>query len=311
MNASRFRYSGTPHGAALVAVLLVILAAVLIGGCSPRQGAAPTAANAPGTRVAAVVEAAAVEVQDTAGDSAAVVQDAVTTQALPTMLVVQTIVQEALPQPAPVRGPVSSPVAPAAVALIVRQEIISPAYYTKALQGFACPGDRSGPTVGIGGDLGMHTAARIRDDWDIHPSVDRLVLGSGQVGFGKCRAYRVREAAVRTPFELAETVFATKMLPAYHQLAARTFRDGWDLLPPNAQGSLTATVFVRGASMRDAPGSNMRAEMRQLRDECVPAGDVQCMARAYRAMCPRFEGRKDAAGLCARFVATAKLAVQA
>lgn len=300
----------TPHGSALIAVLLIILVAAL-SACAPRIAPAPAAATVTPPAVAAVVADAAIKVQDFAGDTADEVQESVIAQVIPVVLDTQQAVVEALPPPAPERSPVSSPVAPAAVALIVRHEIISPAYYTAKLQGFACPGDTSGPTIGVGSDLGVHTPTRIAADWSIHPHVGTLQLGSGQLGFGKCRAYRRAHADVRTPFEMAETVFATKMLPAYYDLAARAFRNGWDLLPPNAKGALTVTVFVRGAGMRDAKGSNKRAEMRELRDVCVPAGDVQCIARAHRAMCTRYEGRKDAAGLCKRFRETADLAVAA
>lgn len=287
---------------------LLVLCCVVLGvstGCNPRPAAPGTAPD--------VAIAVAVEVQDVAADSATTLQEAVTANVTPAVLAVQQIVQEALPPSAPQRGPVTTPVSPAAVALIVREEIISPAYFTKALQGFACPGKRSGPTVGIGGDLGVHTPARIRDDWSIHPRVDALALGSGVIGFAPCRAYRLQHMDVRTPFELAQEVFATKQLPAYYNLAAQTFRNGWDSLPPNARGAITATVYVRGAGMRDAPGSNMREEMRVMRDVCVPAGDAQCVARQHLAMCQRFSSRppKEAAGLCKRFTATAELAVQA
>ncbi|HTL15545.1 MAG TPA: hypothetical protein VL251_10710 [Thermomonas sp.] len=296
----------TPHGSALIAVLLFVLGA-LLSGCHPVAAPAPAPAAAP---AAPAVTAAALEAQDAVGDAAQDVREAAVAVVIPAALDAQQAVQDALPPPAPqVVGaqPAQPGVAPAAVALIVRQEIISPAYYTAKLQNFACPGERSGPTCGIGSDLGVHTPTRIRSDWSVHPQVDRLAQASGRVGFGACRAYRRANADIRTPFEMAQQVFATKVLPAYRDLAARAFRDGWDRLPPNAQGALVATVFVRGASMTGA----MRAEMRQLRDECVPAADVQCIAAAHLAMCQRFAGRQDAAGLCNRFRATAALAVQA
>lgn len=315
----------TPHGSAFQAVLLCI-AITLLAGCGqsteprdpPRADAGarevPAAATANGGAIPAgpvgeVVASVAAEAQDAVGDAAGEVQEAAVATVIPLALDAQTIVQETLPPPAPADrdAPVSAPVSPAAVALIVREEIISPAYYTAKLQNFACPGERSGPTCGIGSDLGVHTPTRIRADWSIHPQVDRLAQGSGQVGFGACRAYRRANADIRTPFAMAQQVFASRVLPAYHDLAARTFRDGWDRLPPDAQGALVATVFVRGAGMKGAK----RAEMRQLRDVCVPAGDVQCIARAHLDMCPRFEGRADGAGLCKRFRATAALAVRA
>lgn len=315
MNAPRFSYWGTPHGSALIAVLLLVLVAALCG-CRktdrPLAGPVATVATENPPAVAAVVADAAVETQDAVADAASEIREATTATVIPAVLDVQEIVQEALPAPAAERAPVSSPVSPAAVALIVRHEIISPGYYTAKLQGFACPGDTSGPTVGIGSDLGVHTPTRIASDWSIHPHVGTLMQGSGVIGFGPCRSYRRDHADVRTPFDMAQQVFATKVLPAYYNLAARAFRNGWDSLPPNAQGALTVTVFARGAGMRDPKGApGKRAEMRELRDICVPAGDVQCIARAHRAMCARYTGRKDAAGLCRRFRETADLAVAA
>lgn len=326
MSANRFNGWFTPHGSAVIAVLLVILIFAL-PACGSRteprdppradagSRAIPTAATATGGErpAGAVGDAVAALSADTQAAVASVAEETreSTTAVIPAMLDMQQAVQDALPpQPVDQVSPVA-PVSPAAVALIVRHEIISPGYYTANLQGFACPGDTSGPTVGIGSDLGVHTPTRIASDWSIHPHVGTLMRGSGVIGFGPCRGYRSAHADVRTPFATAETVFATKVLPAYYELAARAFRNGWDKLPPNAQGALTATVFVRGAGMRDAKGSNKRAEMRELRDVCVPAADVQCIARAHRAMCARYEGRKDAGGLCKRFRETAELAVRA
>lgn len=325
--SARLRDNFTPHGAALIAVLLIVLLALIAPGLTacaqanpvPRApqiaeaarlgnqaGATAAGGERPAVAVGDLVAALAADAQATGG-AAERVRVAAAEAALPAMLDMQQAIQSALPPPAATAAPATAPVAPAAVALIVRHEIISPGYYQAHLQGFACPGDISGPTLGIGYDLGMQTATRIRADWRAHPAAPRLATGSGVTGFGPCRAYRRANADIRTPFALAEEVFETASLPAYHALAARAFRDGWDGLPSNAQGALVATVYVRGAGMR----GEKRAEMRQLRDECVPAHDTQCIARAHRAMCARFEGRADAAGLCKRFRETAELAVRA
>lgn len=272
-----------------------------------QAGATAAGGERPAAAVGDLVAAVAADAQATAGGAAERVRVAAASAAVPAMLDMQQAIQSALPPPAAAGAPAPAPVSPAAVALIVRHEIISPGYYTARLQNFACPGDISGPTLGIGYDLGMQTATRIRADWRAHPAAPRLATGSGVRGFGPCRAYRRAHADIRTPFVLAEEVFETASLPAYHALAARAFRHGWDGLPPNAQGALVVTVYVRGAGMR----GESRAEMRQLRDECVPAHDTQCIARVHRAMCARFEGRADAAGLCKRFRETAELAVRA
>lgn len=286
--------------------VVILLLLLLACGCArPADVAQATETAAASVQQAAVAVAvpAALDVQAHVESTVSPVQDTVTAAAQ------ATTPADAPPQPEAAPAPASIPAA--AVALLVRHEIVSPAFYTARLQGFACPGPRSGPTAGIGSDLGVHTPARIRADWSIHPQVERMTTASGRVGFAPCRSWRGDHADIRTPYPLAREVFATRILPAYVDLAARTFRNGWDTLPPNAQGALVVTVYVRGASMRDAPGSQKREEMRRLRDVCVPAGDVQCIATAHRAMCARFEGRADAAGLCRRFRDTADLAVQA
>ena len=284
------------------ALAIVIL---LVSACAPASPA-PRGPHIAEAAVGDLVSAVAADAQATAGTAAERVRVAAASAALPAMLDMQQAIETALPPPAASSATAAAPVAPDAVALIVRHEIISPAFYTARLQGFACPGDISGPTIGIGYDLGMQTAARIRADWHAHPGVPALAAGSGEIGFGPCRNYRSAHAGIRTPLPLAQTVFEDTSLPTYHALTARTFRNGWDSLPPNAQGALVATVYVRGAGMR----GESRTEMRTLRDTCVPAHDVQCIAAAHRAMCARFEGRADAAGLCKRFLETAALAVR-
>lgn len=302
----------TPHGAALIVVLLVAL--VCLGtGCAPRPDAAvpapaAAAASLTGTGAVAVVADvagdAAEEVREGVADVAGDAQRDIAQIAAPAVVAFREAVQEALPPPVATGNPVS-PVSPAAVALIVRHEIIAPSFYNRALQGFACPGDRSGPTCGIGSDLGVQTRATIRDVWSIHPDVERMTTASRKVGFVACKTWRADHRDIRTPLPIAQQVFATKLLPRYYRMAAHAFRKTWHLLPPDAQGGLTATVYVRGASMEDAPGSQQRKEMRVIANDC--GADVHCIAAQHRAMCPRFAGRKDQAGLCKRFNDTADL----
>ena len=303
-------------------VTAALLAALLLASCgdkpaaapAPAPVAAPVAVDAPLSlppvqlaldNAADVAGDVTEEVREAVEDPIADVQREVAETAVPAIVALREAIQEALPTPVATGLPVSSPVSPAAVALIVRHEIISPAYYSKKLQGFACPGDRSGPTAGIGSDLGVQTRATIRDVWAIHPDVERMTTASRVVGFKPCRSWRLANIDVRTPLDLANEVFATKLLPRYERMAAHAFRKTWHLLPADAKGGLVATVYVRGAGMEDAPGSQQRKEMRVIRDEC--GADVHCIAAQHRAMCPRFAGRKDQAGLCRRLNDTAEL----
>lgn len=218
---------------------------------------------------------------------------------VPAIVDVREIVEEALP---PTTGALSPP-SPAAVALIVRYEISSPAYYVKRLQRPVWPGGASGVTWGVGYDGGHQTRQRIAGDWAEHPAAAELSTTAGIVG-QRARVVLPAYRHIVTPLEIAQSVFRDSTLPEYHALAARAFRDGWDHLPPDAQGSLTATVYNRGAGMT----GERRREMRVLRDECVPNGDIACMVVQFRSMCRIWRGTTVEAGLCARYEATARLA---
>jgi hypothetical protein len=340
MKASGFSSWSTPHGSALIAVLLVCVFALLaLSGCggntagggaspvaaaSPAGGSRPVAADPVPAIAAIAVHEATDAVADTAAqastaieDPAADAQEAVASIAAPVVLAVREAVEQVMPSPPPVAvpetGPVAALVSPAAVDLIVSFEVVSRPYYSKRLQGVVCPPRQSGPTRGIGWDDGHQTRNAIAAAWPMHPQLERILPASGQLGATKCNAYRRANLDIRTPLDMAERVFIETALPAYHALTARTFRNGWDRLPPNAQGALVATVYNRGAAMAAGKSPNdPRKEMRTLRDVCVPAGDVQCMAEQFLAMRrlwpPNSEGGK---GLQRRYTATAKLAVQA
>lgn len=266
----------------VTASLLAILTACIIG-CSRPPSPKP---NAPSAQ--AVVEISAAQT-DVAAD------------AVPTIVDVRDVVDAVAPPP---------PAAPCqthpdAVALIVRYEITSPTYYTARLQSPVWPGESSGVTWGIGYDGGQQTRSRIAADWRAHAQVDRLAATSGIVG-PPARALIPSLADVRTPYVMAADVFGASTLPSYCALAARTFARGWDLLPPLAQGVLTATIYNRGAGMQ----GERRREMRELRDECVPAGDVACIVRELRSMVRLWVGTPIEVGMRDRYEASATLAMR-
>ena len=215
---------------------------------------------------------------------------------------VRSAVQSVVP-PAPVVDRPQDEVSPAAVAHIVRWEITGQAYYNQRLRWPIWPGGASGVTWCIGYDGGHQTAPVIRRDWAEHAAVDRLATTAGVTG-AAAKAVLPRYRDIATSFDYCERIFRNVTLPAYQRLARRTFANGWGALPPDAQGSLTATVYNRGASM---VGSR-RDEMRKLRDVCVPKGDVHCMAVQYRAMCRIWRGTPNEAGLCGRYNDAARLA---
>jgi hypothetical protein len=219
--------------------------------------------------------------------------------AWPAIVQARDAVQQVIPPAALPRETVS----PAAADLAIRWEITSPSYYQKRLRRPVWPGGASGVTWCVGYDGGHQTRAVIARDWPTHKSAGRLVMTSGLTG-QTARAALPKFRDIETDYPDCESVFREVTLPVYQQLAKRAFRNGWDKLSPDAQGSLTITVSNRGDGMT----GDRRREMRALRDECVPAGDVGCMARQYRSMCRIWQGTDIGPGLCARYEDTARLA---
>lgn len=268
---------------------LAILTACL-SGCVPP--AAPQGVSSVDSTPASTAQAA-VEIAATQADVAAA--------AVPAIVDARDAVDAVAPTP----PPSGCQTHPDAVALIVRYEVTSPTYYTARLQSPVWPGEQSGVTWGIGYDGGQQTRSRIAADWRDHAQVDRLAATSGIVGL-PARTLIPSLADVRTPYVMAADVFGASTLPSYCALAARTFARGWDSLPPRAQGALIATIYNRGAGMQ----GDRRREMRELRDECVPAGDVQCIAREMHSMVRLWVGTPIEVGMRDRYEASAELALR-
>jgi hypothetical protein len=223
-------------------------------------------------------------------------QAAVAATVAPAVVAVREIVPE-LPAPVP------PTIHPAAVDLIVEFEVSSPAYYRSRLSGVYWPGGASGPTWGIGYDGGHQTRTRILDDWQTHEARQRLAETAGLTGnTARDRIPDWRD--ITTPFALASNVFAHASLPEYLRRAERAFGPSIDNVPATAEGALVSLVYNRGGSMT----GNARREMRAIRDRCLPAGDVDCIAAELRAMCRLWEGTPNGPGLCRRRNAEADLA---
>jgi hypothetical protein len=252
----------------LFAVLLPALV-TLLAGCSP---------------VEQVTSA-----QDVVRGAVSTAQTAAAEALLSPTLALQETVQEL---PAPTSPPVpTTAVASAAASLIIRWEVTSPKVYERKYRWPVWPGGASGVTWGVGYDGGHQTRTTIGRDWSSHPHVTTLAGTSGVVGVpAKQLASSMRE--VLTPYSLAYNVFLQATLPAYTAAARRPLGPGFDRLPPNAAAALVSLGYNRGWSMSGARNTEKRA----LRDECVPAGDVQCIANQLRAMkrlWPDVKGLRD------------------
>lgn len=187
------------------------------------------------------------------------------------------------------------PVSPASVDLIVRYEVGSQARYEARYQRPIWPGLHSGPTIGIGSDLGMQAEATIRATWAEHPQLDRLVIASGVAG-KPAKALTAMMQDVVTPWALALDTFERVELVRAWRIAARVFGDGYLALSGDAQGVLSSVVHNRGGS---TVGPSRR-EYRVIRDQCIPARDEQCIAEQIIAMCRLWRGGAFEKGLCGR-----------
>lgn len=232
-------------------------------------------------------------------------QLAIAELALPPVVAAREQIQRVAPPPV-VLAPVVPLVDGRAVQLIVHYEVTSPSFYQARLQGVIWPGGASGATWGVGYDGGHQTRPVIAQDWERHQQLEQLVGTAGITGT------RARDLArtlgnVVTAYGYAFEVFELASLPVYHSRARRAFGAGdFDRLPPAAAGALVSVVYNRGAGM----AGDTRREMRTIRDDCMPAVDVHCIAREIRAMCRIWRGTPNEAGLCRRRNDEAALALE-
>lgn len=192
-----------------------------------------------------------------------------------------------------------------AAAEISKHEVGSEQRYIRSYQRPVYPGYASGPTVGIGYDLGTQTAKTILDDWSAHKHHRRMATASGLLGETKARPWVAANQDIVVPWQLAVEIFRTRTIPKYYNQARNAFgREQFDRLPQGARDALTSLVFNRGPSMR----GSRRVEMRAIRDFCVPAQDVECIARNIESQCYLWQGSRVYNGLCRRRKQEAQMA---
>lgn len=270
-----------------------LLASLLLGCAESKQEAAQSVDSA----VASAAEAVAEQVVG--------VQAAGAEATVPVVLALRDAVDSITTEPLP--EPVAS-IDPAVVALVVRWEVGGPAQYARKYERPICPKGYSGPTIGIGGDLGTQTEREIRAAWGHHPDIEVMVTASGQTGPARCKAWlAANRDKVRVSYDDALAVFTTHDWPRYSAMASRAYRNGWDGLTYWHQSSLTSNGYNRGFSFL----GSRRIEMREIRDTCVPGNNAPCTAGQLRASCRVWDSQPDIRkGLCARRHAEADFAVR-
>jgi GH24 family phage-related lysozyme (muramidase) len=102
----------------------------------------------------------------------------------------------------------------------------------------------------------------------------------------------------------ALVVFRGSTVIKYRSIARRAFGEKFDLLPPFTQDSLVSLVYNRGASKT----GRSRLEIAIIADTCVPALDVECIAKNLEAMERIWKNSSIEVGMKRRRYAEAELA---
>ena len=153
----------------------------------------------------------------------------------------------------------------AAFDLIVAEEVSSQEVYTKRYRRPEWPGASSGPTVGIGYDLGQTDSKTIRADWlgiVSKPMLDVMAGCSGATGLaGKTKTAQVRNL-IDIPWESALAVHKQCVVPRW-EARVKAALPNTDKLSGDCFGALLSLVFNRGPSF-NSPGDRYR-EMRAIK----------------------------------------------
>ena len=155
------------------------------------------------------------------------------------------------------------------------------AYYDKFCRRPVLPDPehtQSGITIGIGYDLGQHTAPTFQDEWSDYLGWEPISVLTGVCGL---KGMHAKPHLARLRQFLAHT------LPRYWNLTRDAF-PGIEMSPPCVQEALLSVVFNRGASIQ----GERRREMCEIR-YFVPAGrygEIPPQIRSMKRLWPNTPG---------------------
>jgi len=179
------------------------------------------------------------------------------------------VAAQAPPPPAP-KAPavVASPglVPDEVLTFIEKEEDGSAVYYARHYTHFEWPGGASGPTIGIGYDLGYVTVQEAIRDWSgIVPDdvVTAICRGVGLRGEAAELFVRAHGASVTITWDQAIAQFKAREVPKW-LARCRAALPNFDKLPALCQGSLLSLTYNRGSGGYDDP-SPRDAEMRAIK----------------------------------------------
>ncbi|WP_426122801.1 hypothetical protein [Pararhizobium sp. PWRC1-1] len=138
---------------------------------------------------------------------------------------------------------------PKALKLIVTFEVSSESVYEKKYRGVIKPGGASGPTIGIGYDLGYVTEKIFREDWQAYLSEADLLKLSSACGKTKTAATAIlgQLSGISIPFDVAHEQFLKNVVPVYMAATTGALANTGEL-SDDSLGALVSLVYNRGPS---------------------------------------------------------------
>jgi hypothetical protein len=153
-----------------------------------------------------------------------------------------------------------------AVLLIVTEEDGDANYYLKFEEHFSYPGGISGPTVGVGYDLGQETTTSIAADWTGFIDDARIAVlqrAAGIKGSAAQQFVSAHRGEITITWDESLKQFQAHELPKWEAIV-RVHLPNTALLSGDSFGAVTSLTYNRGPCF-DAPGQHY-AEMRNIKD---------------------------------------------
>jgi len=172
--------------------------------------------------------------------------------------------------------------------MIVGFEVSSPSYYQDNYTHFDWPGEASGPTVGIGYDLGYVTLGECRADWSPWVTPTEVAILISAIGLTGERAHQwVQDHRDEVTISYPQAVheFIREEVPKW-EARCRAALENFDLLSPDSAGALVSLAYNRGVGGFHSSLPRY-AEMRKITDLMAAAQyaliptEIAAMARLW------------------------------
>jgi hypothetical protein len=135
-----------------------------------------------------------------------------------------------------------------AIDFIIEQEDGPKAYYERTEEHFDWPGGASGPTIGVGYDLGYVTREECIEDWTGILTPDQIqvcLAGRGLNGDWAHAFVRTHHDAVTVTWDQAVQQFIQRELPKWYGRCLAVL-EHFEELPPLCRGMLVSLAYNRG-----------------------------------------------------------------